>query len=184
MRTEEEILNLIKTFVGDDPNIRLAVVTGFRVNPNAKRDLFQDYDISCYVGDVEPFRTDIGFLDQFGELMIMQSPEDMEDPPPAKYGHCAYLMQFTDGNRIDLSFCPIDWLNHIQHESLTWVLVDKDGVASNLPPPSDKDFLPKEPTAKAFDDCCNEFWWVCPYVAKALWREELMHAKSLMERPI
>ena len=37
---------------------------------------------------------------------------------------------------------------------------------------------------KSFDDCCNEFWWVCPYVAKALWREELIHGKSLLEKII
>jgi len=93
-------------------------------------------------------------------------------------------MQFTDGNRIDLGFAPVESLSEESQGSLTKVLVDKDGILGDLPPSSDKDFLPKEPTEKSFDDCCNEFWWVCPYVAKALWREELIHAKSLLENPI
>jgi len=184
MRTEQEMMDLIEKFVVNDPNIRVAVLNGSRANPNAASDPFQDFDISCYVRDVQPFKADRGFLDQFGELMIMQSPEDIEDPPPANDGHHVYLMQFTDGNRIDLSFCPVDWLRTMKHESLTMVLVEKDGGVQDLPPPSDKDFLPEEPSAKSFDDCCNEFWWVCPYVAKALWREELFHAKSLLEKPI
>ena len=40
---------------------------------------------------------------------------------------------------------------------------------------------PSQPTAKAFDDCCNEFWWLNPYVAKGLWRDELIHAKYMLD---
>ncbi len=51
-----------------------------------------------------------------------------------------------------------------------------------FPPPSDRDHLPQPPSARAFTDCCNEFWWVCPYVAKGLWREELPYAKAMAEQ--
>ena len=37
------------------------------------------------------------------------------------------------------------------------------------------------PTEKQFQDCCNEFWWVTPYVAKGLWRGELTYAKCMLE---
>ena len=50
-----------------------------------------------------------------------------------------------------------------------------------MPPASDADYLPKPPTAKQFFDCCNEFWWLCPYVAKGLWREEILYAKSMLD---
>ncbi|MBT8189281.1 MAG: aminoglycoside 6-adenylyltransferase, partial [Bacteroidia bacterium] len=30
----------------------------------------------------------------------------------------------------------------------------------------------------------NEFWWLCPYVAKAIVRGEIMHAKEIMENPL
>lgn len=183
MRSEEEMMALIMDFVAADPNIRVAVLIGSRANPNVKKDIFQDYDIGCYVANVDAYKTDRTFLEHFGEIMIMQIPEDMADPPPANDGHYGYLMQFTDGNRIDLGFAPIESLSEKQG-SLTKVLVDKDGIVGDLRPPSDKDFLPEEPTEKSFYDCCNEFWWVCPYVAKALWREELIHSKSLIEEII
>ena len=184
MRSEKEMMNLIMDFIETDSNIRAAVLIGSRANPNVKKDIFQDYDIGCFVRNVEPYKIDRTFLDRFGEIMIMQIPEDMGDPPPANDGHYGYLLQFSDGNRIDLGFAPIEFLSKEPQGSLTKVLIDKDGILGDLAPPSDKDFLPEEPTGKSFEDCCNEFWWVCPYVAKALWREELTHAKSLQERII
>ena len=181
MRNEKEMMDLIMNFVTTDANIRAAVLNGSRTNPNVKRDIFQDYDVACYVKRVEPYVKDRAFLDQFGERMIMQVPEDMADPPPEDDGHYVYLMQFADGNRIDLSFCPLDSVVGMIHDSLTRVLVDKDGMIGELPPPSDRDYLPEEPTAKSYDDCCDEFWWVCPYAAKGLWREELTYAKFMMD---
>jgi aminoglycoside 6-adenylyltransferase len=41
--------------------------------------------------------------------------------------------------------------------------------------------LPKPPSAKQFFDCCNEFWWVSPYVAKGLWRREMPYAKHMAD---
>ncbi len=180
MRSEEEMMAIIMDFVAADPNIRVAALMGSRENPTVERDIFQDYDIGCYVENVDAYKTDRTFFEHFGEIMIMQIPEDMDDPPPANDGHYGFLMQFTDGNRIDLGFAPIESLSEKQ-ESLTKVLIDKDGIVGDLPLPSDKDFLPEEPTEKSFDERCNEFWWVCPYVAKALWREELIQSKSLIE---
>jgi aminoglycoside 6-adenylyltransferase len=64
------------------------------------------------------------------------------------------------------------------------MLLDKDGIFDPLPPPSDSDYLPKPPTPNAFSDCCNEFWWVSTYVAKGLWREEIIYAKYLLENVV
>jgi aminoglycoside 6-adenylyltransferase len=64
---------------------------------------------------------------------------------------------------------------------LSVLLLDKDGVIGPLPPPSERSYLPQPPTAKAFADCCNEFWWVSPYVAKGLWRRELPYARAMLE---
>ena len=162
MRPEDEMMKLIADVAHADGNVRAVLMNGSRVNPNVGKDIFQDYDIVYYVRDVEQYKLDGDVSRKFGEIMIMQTPEDMDDPPPRGDGHYVYLMQFTDGNRIDLSIVPVGWIDKAGQDSLTKVLIDKDNLIDALPPPNDRDYLPKKPTAKAFEDCCNEFWWGCP----------------------
>lgn len=181
MRTEPEMLEIILNPARQDERIRAVMLNGSRVSPNARRDLFQDFDITYFVTDLASFTDDHSWIERFGELMILQMPEAMEDPPPMNDGHFAYLMQFTDGNRIDLTLFPLAKLDKFQPESLSAMLLDKDGLFTSLPEPSESDYVPKPPTAKAFFDCCNEFWWVATYVAKGLWREEITYAKYLQD---
>jgi aminoglycoside 6-adenylyltransferase len=181
MRSDEEMLELILDVAKKDDSIRAVTMNGSRVNPNAKKDPFQDFDIVYLVRDVEPYKRNKAFISQFGEMMILQTPEDMVDPPAEDDGHYSYLMQFLDGNRIDLSFFSLEKISSCIEDSLTIVLLDKDHLIPELPPPSDRDYLPKPPTAKLFEDCCNEFWWVSVYVAKGLWRDELTYSKQTLD---
>ena len=182
MRSEQEMLELIVNTAKNDERIRAVIMNGSRANPNAPRDMFQDYDIVYIVTDVTAFKYNYDWIKRFGEIMIMQMPEDIQDPPPSNDGSFVYLMQFTDGNRIDLGIYPLANLKELEKDSLSVLLLDKDGIIAPFAPPSDSDYLPKMPTAKAFSDCCNEFWWVCPYVAKGLWREEIIYAKQTLDR--
>jgi len=181
MRSEKEMLDLILDTARGDERIRVVILNGSRVNPNAPRDPFQDYDIVYLVSDVTPFRHNFEWIQRFGELMILQLPEDMQEPPPGQDGSFAYLMQFTDGNRIDLTIAPLKKLDEVIQDSLTDILLDKDERIVSLPHANDSDYLPQPPTPKAFADCCNEFWWVCPYVAKGLWRGEILYAKHFLD---
>lgn len=181
MRSEGEMLDLIINTARDDERIRAVIMNGSRANPNAPRDPFQDFDVVYIVTDVVAFKHNHEWIKRFGEIMIMQIPEDMQDPPPKADGGFAYLMQFTDGNRIDLGIYPLAKLNELGKDSLSLLLLDKDGIIGPFPPASEIDYFPKPPTAKAFYDCCNEFWWVCPYVAKGLWREEILYAKYMCD---
>jgi aminoglycoside 6-adenylyltransferase len=183
MRSEQEMLELIVSTAREDERIRAVIMGGSRANPNARRDPFQDFDVVYLVVDVAPFRHNFEWIKRFGEIMIMQMPEDMQDPPPSNDGGFAYLMQFTDGNRIDLGIFPLARLSELQ-DSQTRLLLDKDGLFKSVDPASESDYFPKPPTAKAFADCCNEFWWVCPYVAKGLWREEIIYAKYMMDQVV
>jgi aminoglycoside 6-adenylyltransferase len=181
MRTEQEMLDLILNFAKNDDNIRAIVMNGSRANPNAPKDVFQDYDIACLVNDMTVYVRNPDIPPIFGEIMIVQEPENMQEPPSEGDGHYTYLMQFKDGNRIDLSFDPPELFKAGLEDSLTIVLLDKDDVLGNVPPSSDVDYWAKKPTDKQFQDCCNEFWWVSPYVAKGLWRGELTYAKCMMD---
>lgn len=181
MRSDKEILDLILQFARENEDVRVVIMNGSRVNPNAKIDPFQDYDILCLVRSVEPFRRNPEIPRYFGDILVMETPEDMDDPPPANDGGYGYLMQFIDGSRIDLGFTPLERARECVEDTLSVVLLDKDNLIGELPPPSDRSYLPKKPTAKAFEDCCNEFWWVTPYAAKGLWRDELTYAKQIQD---
>lgn len=184
MRSEQQMLELILSTAQADERIRAVILNGSRVNPNAPRDCLQDYDIVYLVTELGSFLDDPTWIDRFGERLILQLPDTMTDPPPEHYESFAYLMQFADGNRIDLGLYPLDRLDARLADSLTRVLLDKDGRLPALPPPSDSSYLPRPPSAKAFADCCNEFWWVCPYVAKGLWRDELPYAKTMLDQAL
>ncbi|NUM46642.1 MAG: aminoglycoside 6-adenylyltransferase [Anaerolineales bacterium] len=179
MRTEQQMLDLILHTAQTDPRVRAVIMNGSRANPNARRDIFQDFDIVYLVTDVASYKANPAWIDLFGERMILQLPDDMDDPPPDPRDGYAYLIQFMDGNRIDLSLYPVDKLDKMERDSQSILLLDKDGIVKPFPPASDCDYLPKPPTAKQFHDCTNEFWWVSPYVAKGLWRGELTYAKHM-----
>ena len=109
MRSEQAMLELIVSTAQHDDRIRAVIMNGSRTNPNARRDPFQDFDIVYVVTEVESFKDDPRWIDRFGERMILQLPELMQDPPPQNNGTFIYLMQFMDGNRIDLT-TPVDFV--------------------------------------------------------------------------
>ncbi|MCE5207905.1 MAG: aminoglycoside 6-adenylyltransferase [Chloroflexi bacterium] len=183
MRSEQEMLNLILTTAREDERIRAVIMNGSRTVSGASHtDPFQDFDIIYLVKDPASFRADPAWIDRFGERMILQMPDDMGDQAPDPHDRYACLMQFMDGNRIDLTIFPADRRHELYDDSQTIVLLDKDGMLEPFPPPSNDSYLPKPPTAKQFSDCCNEFWWVCPYVAKGLWREQIFYAKRTLDK--
>lgn len=185
MRTEQEMMDLILCVAGRDERVRAVALNGSRTNPNARRDLFQDYDVVYIVTELAPYLADPDWIDVFGERLIMQLPDTMSLIPGKQMTRFAYLMLFADGNRIDLTLVPLDEAEaYAREDKLTVILLDKDGRMPALPPPTDEDYRVRPPTAAMFNDCCNEFWWVAPYVAKGLWRRELPYALWHMENVI
>ncbi|MCP3776336.1 aminoglycoside 6-adenylyltransferase [Paenibacillus sp. MZ04-78.2] len=179
MRSEQEMMKLILDIARNDERIRAVGMNGSRTNPNAPKDIFQDYDIVFIVHDLPSFIEDTQWIDRFGSRIIMQKPEEMKLIPPELDGTFPYLMLFTDGNRIDLTLCPFEQKdNWNRDDKLAVVLLDKDDCLPKLPAPTDEDYWVKRPSAKLFADCCNEFWWVSTYVAKGLWRQEMLYAQD------
>ena len=86
MRSEKEMLALILSMAQHDERVRAAILSGSRANPQAARDPFQDYDLLLVVTDVNAFVRDRGWIGRFGEIMIMQKPEENDDPPPFSDG--------------------------------------------------------------------------------------------------
>lgn len=182
MRSPDDVIQQIIRIAEEDDRIRAVLLNGSRADVSAPRDLFQDFDIVYLVDEIESFVTDSEWIARFGETLIVQTPETMEEPPPSHDGTFACLMLFADGNRIDLTLCPLKFFEARKPDSLTIVLLDKDKRLGALPPASDADFVPAAPSAKRFADCCNEFYWVSTNVAKGLWRCEIVYAKLMIEQ--
>ena len=123
MRNEQEMYNLIMSIARSDERVRAVILNGSRANPNAQPDIFQDFDIVYIVTDIASFRHDLDWHKQFGESMIMQRPDEMQEPPLGDDSHYTYLMQFADGNRIDLTLYPIEKFAQYQADSLSVLLL-------------------------------------------------------------
>ncbi|WP_046228265.1 aminoglycoside 6-adenylyltransferase [Paenibacillus dauci] len=177
MRNNQQMMDLILNYARQDERVRAVAMNGSRVNANAPIDPFQDYDIVYLVQDVVSFTQDHSWVDYFGERLIMQMPDANTYEPPNALGSFAYLMLFTDGNRIDLTLIPLEQYSaYLLEDKLTVIWMDKDGSLPTLPEPTDEDYRVTPPTAEQFAHCCNEFWWVSTYIAKGLWRREILYA--------
>lgn len=186
-RTQAEMLTQIMAIAEADPRVRAVVLNGSRVDPAVTPDPFQDYDVIYAVTAVEPFLAAPDWIGVFGEMLIMQTPDDMGEAAARRSAReprdsYTWLMQFADGNRIDLTCMRTDRIDRVLSDSLSRTLLDKDGLLPPLPPADDRSYHVRPPTNKQFDDCCNEFLWVSPYVAKALWREQAVGARVMLEQ--
>ncbi len=182
-RTEGEMMALILGFCKADERIRVVVMNGSRVNPNVVGDPFQDYDIATFVTDVEPFRNEEYVIPHFGEMIVVEQPLLGPWPPADADGsYHNYNIQMMDGNRIDLSFRHVDTLKVCLTDSLTAVLLDKDGRVPSLPPPNEGSYFIKEPTEKPYDGCCTAFLFALgSHIPKTIWRRKLPLLKFYIE---
>lgn len=178
MRDEQEMMNILIDFARKDDRIRLVTLEGSRTNKNIPPDTFQDYDISYFVTDMDSFKENDQWLDIFGKRLMMQKPEDMELFPSELGNWFSYLMLFEDGNKVDLTLIPINEVEDYftNSDGLVEVLLDKDALMKEDVIADDRQYWIKKPTAREFDDCCNEFWMVSTYVVKGLSRKEILFA--------
>lgn len=177
MRSEKEMMDLILGIAREDERIRAVYMGGSRTNPNAPRDIYQDYDIVYIVREIDSFTADHSWIDVFGPRLMLQMPEAMRDPEGL--GNFNYLMLFEDGNRIDLRLFPIEKPELIEDDSLNRALLDKDGILPDFPEPDDSSYFITPPSELFYTSCCNNFWWCMQNVAKGIAREERPYAMEM-----
>lgn len=178
MRSEPEMMNMLVKFAMNDKRIRLVTMEGSRTNFNVPPDSFQDYDISYFVTDMDSFKESDQWLNVFGDRLMMQKPEDMELFPSELGNWFSYIILFEDGNKLDLTLIPINEVEDYftNSDGLVEVLLDKDVLIQEEVIANDHQYWIKKPTAREFDDCCNEFWMVSTYIVKGLARKEILFA--------
>lgn len=179
MRSEKEMLDLIRRTALEDDNIRAAYIEGSRANPNVPRDIFQDYDIEYIVNDTKPYRENRTWIDRFGERLYMQYPDEGPYGDADVESWYGWLIQLADGNRLDLHVGTKE--HALANLELYEVLVDKDHILPKMEEDSDAAYWVKKPSEEEFLSVCNEFWWCLNNVAKGLWREELPYVMDMID---
>lgn len=180
-RTEQQMMDLILGVAERDERVRAVWMNGSRANPKAPRDQYQDFDIVFAVKDMQSFIDDPSWVDVFGERVIMQTRADQLDSEPPYEDWFNFMMQLLDGNRIDLTLVPLELMEQaLLSDKMCRLLMDKDGVLPELPPPSDEDYWVKRPSEREYLCTCNEFLWVSTYVAKGIWRREMAYANGML----
>ena len=167
MRAETEMLDLILQ-TAKTLQVKAVAMPGSRINPKAPKDEFQDYDVVYIVDDLDNLTSDLAWLEQFGKRLI-------EQHVLLDQRHL-YLMLFEDGNRIDLTLCPKDYIQEwIDSEAGFTVLEDPEHLFEPYSPNIER-YWTSPASAIEFEKACNEFWWVSAYVVKGICRKQVIYA--------
>ena len=167
MRTETEMIDLILQ-TAETLKVQSVALSGSRTNDQTPKDDFQDYDIVYLVDNLENLISDLSWLDQFGNRLIEQHN--------ILGNRRLYLMLFEDGNRIDLTLCPKEYIQEwVDSEAGFIVLEDPEHLfepySQNL-----ERYWTSPASETDFEKACNEFWWVSTYVVKGICRKHLIYA--------
>ncbi|HEY7781428.1 MAG TPA: aminoglycoside 6-adenylyltransferase [Ktedonobacterales bacterium] len=167
------------------PLVRAMVLESSRIVAGAPLDRFSDYDVLLVVSDVRPFVEDDAWLGDFGPPLV-RFRDAMETWGIPTYTR---LVLYRDRTKIDYSIWPVNLARLVVErreppDLLDWgyrVLLDKDGLTVGLPPPTRTAHIPARPTEREYFALIEEFWWESIYVAKNLWRDELVHARYSLD---
>ena len=166
-RSEAQMLRLISQ-TAKTLQVEAVAMSGSRTDTKAPKDEFQDYDVVYVVDDVDNLTSDLSWLDQFGTRIIEQHN--------VLGNRRLYLMLFEDGNRIDLTLCPTEYIQEwVDSEADYTVLKDKKGLFVPYSPNPQR-YWTSPASQTDFEKACNEFWWVSAYVVKAIHRNHLVYA--------
>ena len=180
MCDEATMYKLFMDIAKQDERILAVYMNGSRTNVNAPKDIFQDYDIVFVVRETKSFIEDKDWILRFGKILYMQYPDEHPDYPNDKENHYGWLMQFEDGNRVDLTVQTVRYAKeHIHDDRLCRILLDKEGILPEIPEATDADYHVKRPSEVQFKACCNEFWWCTNNLAKGLWRKEMPYVQDM-----
>lgn len=173
MRTETEMLDLILQ-TAKSLKVEAVAMSGSRTDTKAPKDEFQDYDVVYIVDDLDTLTSNLAWLDQFGNCLIEQYN--------VLGNRRLYLMLFEDGNRIDLTLCPKEYIKEwVESEADFTVLEDPKGLFESYSP-SPQRYWTSPASQIDFEKVCNEFWWVSAYVVKGICRKQVIYATDHLYR--
>jgi aminoglycoside 6-adenylyltransferase len=158
--------------------VRALILESSRAAPNAPLDKLSDFDLLVVVSELEAFEKESSWLGWYDTPLVRLSQER----ELMGLRTLNRLVLYEDGTKVDHIVWPIErLLLEVRAEQLAdmldvgyRVLLDKDSLTSGLQVPTYRAHIPSRPTEAEFLALVEEFWWESTYVAKNLWREELL----------
>jgi len=182
---EADVLERLTAWGEADSSIRALILTSSRAKPNGGADLLSDYDLIVATRDAPKLAAAVGSASEYGRPLVRWSDQD------ELYGITTYFcgVVYEDGVKIDYTVWPGALLERVSQEALLpegldvgyRVLLDKDAVTAAWRPPTYRAHIPTPPTQAEYDALIDEFWWDTTYVAKSLWRGEVVFAKFMLD---
>ena len=151
------------------------VLYGSRADSSVKPDQYQDYDIYLIVNDRSKFTASV-----FENVRFCFVPSEIY--PELFKGENAYLMLFSDDDRIDVTVGTMQtFLANRTNGQLMKCLLDKDDVIHGLSGSDKSGNWVKPMDEKTFKYTCSEFFWETQNMAKGLKRDELSFAMFIRD---
>jgi aminoglycoside 6-adenylyltransferase len=206
----DETIDQIIGWGAERQDVRALVLTSTRTAPGATVDCLSDYDVIVAVSDVPgivPFFESRAWLEAFGRVLVLYrdpispwfGPESAhirhrgETGPAKAESFCdekfAYITEYEQhGLKIDFTVMPASLLRHIARSPLGpdldlgyRVLLDKDGLTDGMASPTHHAYIPSPPAQAEYLETVELFFHECTYLAKYLWRDDLVPAKTQLD---
>jgi aminoglycoside 6-adenylyltransferase len=170
---ETEVLARLVAWGEAQPLVRAMVLTSSRAGPDGAVDVLSDYDLILAVTDADGFAQDRAWEAGYGDPMVRWGDQG------EVFGLVTYFrgIVYQDEAKIDYTIWPDTLLERVAQEPALpdmldvgyRVLLDKDERTSGWGAPTYRAHIPAKPTT---------------YVAKSLWRDELVIARFVLERDL
>jgi aminoglycoside 6-adenylyltransferase len=180
-----DVLAPLVAWAEAEPAVRALILTSTRARPDGPVDELSDYDVIVLVDDVPAFVRREAWLEARPGALARWGDESERLGERTVFRGVVY----ADGTKIDWSIWPAALLelvgtaSELPHQLDVGyrVLLDKEGRSTGWPPATHRAHIPHPPTSEEYRALVEEFWWSTTYVAKALWRGEVVFAKFALD---
>jgi aminoglycoside 6-adenylyltransferase len=184
---EQEVVDKLVSWGTAHPLVSAMILTSSRTRPDGLVDPLSDYDLILVVSDVRPFAFEDAWISEYGRPMVRWGDQGEE------HGLATYFRGVIYQNyvKIDYSIWPVEVLERITDEAPLpeldmgyRVLLDKEQRTTGWKQPTYQAYIPARPTEAEYQALVEEFWWGTTYVAKSLWRDDLVFSKWVLDQDL
>ncbi len=186
--SETDVLGRLLAWAQPEPAVRAVLMTSSRARPAGPVDVLSDYDLILVVTDAERFRQEEAWQQAYGQPLARWGDQSTEAGLPTSF--CGVV--YTDYVKIDYTVWPLALMDRFTQTGVLpaeldagyRVLLDKDARATGWPAPTLRAYVPARPTAADYQALVEEFGWAATYLAKSLWRDELVFAHWCLDNEL